>query len=71
MPRQWIEAGTAGGSWTWRGTSAWSWRYSLRTELALRDAKQAAEESHSVLANLSEQVDGDLVISTGPGRPTC
>ena len=45
--------------------------FTERTELALRDAKRAVEQRRSALTNLSEPVDGDLVIGTGPGRLTC
>ena len=45
--------------------------FTERTELALRDAKRAVEQRRSALTNLSEPVDGDLVIGTGSDRPTC
>ena len=45
--------------------------FTERTELALRDAKRAIGLSRSVLPNLSGLVSCDLVIGTGPGRPTC
>ena len=45
--------------------------FTERTELALRDAKRAVEQSRLAKANLSEPVDGGLFIGTGSDRPTC
>ena len=41
-----------------------------RTELALRDAKRAVEQSRLARTNLSEMISGDLVVGIGPSSLT-